>query len=135
MKFLISTNTWWVLCLVEFARVLQTLVDMLKLSSKPRWRGMFQKHVLETCSVQSNFRIISRATYYPGSFLVACIFISTRGFGLENVCEETCKCVSVYSLYHSDHNHSCVQQWLHLMLPKLLVGFSRVQQMMQQWPC
>jgi hypothetical protein len=84
--------------LVEFARVLQILVDMLQVSSKPRWRGMFWRHVLETCSVQSNFRTISRATYYPGSFLVTCIFISTRGFGLENVCEETCKCVSYMAI-------------------------------------
>jgi hypothetical protein len=45
---------------------------------------------------QYNFRTISRATHYPGSFLVACIFISTRDFGLEKVCGERCKYFSLY---------------------------------------
>ncbi len=76
---------------MEFARVLETLVDMLKVYSKPGW-----EYVLQTRSLQSNSRTISRATYFAGSFLVACILISTRDFGLENVCEETCKCVSLY---------------------------------------
>jgi hypothetical protein len=68
----------------------QTLVHMLKVYSKPEWG-----YVLETCSLQYNFRTISRTTYYPGSFLVAYIFISTRDFGLEKVCEETCKYFSL----------------------------------------
>jgi hypothetical protein len=35
MKILISIQYLVVICLMEFAKVLQTLVDMLKINSKP----------------------------------------------------------------------------------------------------
>jgi hypothetical protein len=57
MKFLINIQYLVVLWLMEFAQVPQTLVDVLRVSSKPGW-GYVLETCPRTCSVQSIFHTV-----------------------------------------------------------------------------